>query len=167
MNTTPTILCIAFFAMACREAQNAAPEQASPGQDLLAKYRPLLGAWVDRTLTDRSTTYERWTASGDSAFLGNGFAVSNGDTVYFEDLKLDVQNGNVVYSARVDSQNSGVWVPFTAQAAGTDSLVFENPGHDWPQCITYVKDSANAWCVTVSGVEHGAERSEVLHFSRR
>lgn len=133
--------------------------------DVLANYRSLVGEWVDRG-SPKFTCFERWTAEGDSVLKGFGYVMAKGDTVFIEDLRLEEVNGQVVYSARIESQNNGQWVPFTAQGSGDDSLVFENPGHDFPQCITYVKDSTGAWDVAVTGNENGTDRAERFRFVR-
>lgn len=162
---------IVLLASACSEpappsipSADAEPPPPPP-TDVLAGYRSLIGEWVDRS-SPKFTCFERWVAEGDSAMRGFGYVMAKGDTVFIEDLRLESNEGRVVYSARIDSQNNGQWVPFTAQGAGEDSLIFENPGHDFPQCITYVKDSTGAWEVAVTGNENGTDRTERFRFTR-
>ena len=163
---------IVFVLLASACSEPPPPPQAPPIEipaqpvvDALANYRSLIGEWVDRG-SPKFTCFERWTAEGDSVLKGFGYVMAKGDTVFIEDLRLEEVNGQVVYSARIESQNHGQWVPFTAQGAGDDSLVFENPGHDFPQCITYVKDSTGAWDVAVTGNENGTDRAERFRFVR-
>jgi hypothetical protein len=137
-----------------------------PAPDVLADYRALIGEWVDRSNSAKFTCFERWTVEGDTALRGFGYVMAKGDTVFIEDLRLEEVGGKVIYSARIDSQNNGQWVPFTAQESGPDSLIFENPGHDFPQCITYVKDSTSGWEVAVTGNENGSDRAERFRFVR-
>ncbi|MBK6832324.1 MAG: hypothetical protein IPG92_17020 [Flavobacteriales bacterium] len=132
----------------------------------MGKYRQLVGEWVDSSSSPDYAFHERWTLEGDSAIDGFGHVIEEGDTVFIEDLRLSVVNGNVVYQARIGSQNNGKWVPFTAQATGPDTLMFENALHDFPQCITYVKDSAG-WDVAVTGTERGEEHSERFRLRER
>jgi hypothetical protein len=82
------------------------------------------------------------------------------DTVFVEDLKLEVRGDLPTYRARNDSENNGAWVPFQAETHGPDSLIFENPGHDYPQCISYIRVGKDRWEVTVSGSESGKPRSD-------
>ncbi|MBL0043239.1 MAG: hypothetical protein IPP33_02120 [Flavobacteriales bacterium] len=165
-------LVLALLLMGCTNTPpkttlaDIAPTEVSVELDPLADFRQLTGAWTDSTTSDRFQSFEKWTAQGDSLLTGFGYAMANGDTVFIEDLKLEFTQGHVVYSARIDSQNNGAWVPFTAQPSGPDSLVFENPGHDFPQCITYVKDSSGAWDVAVTGNENGSERIERFRFRK-
>ncbi|MBK7382202.1 MAG: hypothetical protein IPI81_02545 [Flavobacteriales bacterium] len=145
------------------------PEQptATVTTDPLGKYRPLIGVWVDSTTSPHYTSYERWSAEGDTAIQGFGHVIANGDTVFIEDLRLSMVNDRVVYSARVGSQNNGTWVPFTADVSGVDTLMFENAEHDFPQCITYIRDHSGTWNVRVTGTEQGNDRSEEYHFRPR
>ena len=173
MRTGAIPIAILLLASACTEtappphipAPMPADVPEEPVTDVLADYRSLIGEWVDRS-SPKFTCFERWTAEGDTALRGFGYVMAKGDTVFIEDLRLEEVNGQVVYSARVDSQNNGQWVPFTAQESGPDSLIFENPGHDFPQCITYVKDSASGWEVAVTGNENGSDRAERFRFVR-
>lgn len=132
-----------------------------------AKFTALLGDWVDSTTSDRFRVYEHWRTMSDSALDGHGYVLAGKDTVFVEDLKLTRENGQVTYSARIDTRNNGEWVPFNALASGPDSLVFENPGHDFPQCILYVRDAMGRWTVHVNGMEKGKEREETFVYSRR
>ena len=163
---------IAFLliAAACSEpappvVPNGTVVPPPPSVDALANYRSLIGDWVDRG-SPKFTCYEHWTAEGDSALRGFGYVMAKGDTVFIEDLRIASEQGKVVYSARIESQNNGQWVPFSAEGSGGDSLIFENPGHDFPQCITYVKDSTGAWEVAVTGNENGMDRAERFRFVR-
>jgi hypothetical protein len=172
MRIANSLLVVAALVAACNAPAPApAPSPAPPAPATvttpLAPYQQLVGAWVDNTSNARLRYFESWQAQGDSLLLGKGFVLAKQDTVFIEDLKLELMDGNVLYSARIDTQNNGAWVPFTAQPSGQDSLVFENPGHDFPQCITYVKDSLGAWDVAVSGNENGAERTERFHFKQQ
>lgn len=152
----------------CAEAPKPgpnAPVEVPAQADPLASHRALIGEWVDKG-SPRFTCYERWIAAGDSALDGHGYVLAKNDTVFVEDLRIDAKDGAVVYSARIKSQNEGRWVPFTALPSGPDSLLFENPGHDFPQCITYAKDGQGGWFVTVTGNENGTDRTERFHFAR-
>lgn len=131
------------------------------------KYTALLGDWVDSTSDPRFRVYEHWRAIDDSTMSGNGYVLAGKDTVFVEDLKLARTQGQVTYSARIDTRNNSDWVPFAALPGGPDSLLFENPGHDFPQCILYVRDAMGRLTVRVNGVEKGHEREETFVYTRR
>ncbi|HMU14675.1 MAG: hypothetical protein JST41_08560 [Bacteroidetes bacterium] len=162
-------LAMLVWATAC--SAPTPPPRTDPAPELpavadpLALHRGLLGDWVDRS-SPRFTCFEHWSAQGDSMLNGFGYVLAKNDTVFVENLRIEAINGAVVYSARINSQNGGQWVPFTALPGGPDSLVYENPGHDFPQCITYVRDSTGGWEVTTTGNENGTERLERFHFVR-
>jgi len=161
-------LVLALAVAGCTEAPPPPPAVPGSGHataDLLAPHRALLGEWVDKG-SPKFTCYERWSAAGDSVLDGFGYVLANNDTVFVEELRIEARDGAVVYSARIQSQNDGRWVPFTCLLSGPDSLLFENPGHDFPQCITYAKDGSGGWNVTVTGNENGAEREERFHFAK-
>ena len=162
MRCTPILLLTALL-LSCSGPETKETVKADP----LAPYRQLVGDWIDNTTDTAYTCYEHWLAEGDSAMSGIGHVIADGDTVFIEHLRLSVQHGNVIYSARVGSQNNGAWVPFTAQPTGSDTLMFENAAHDFPQCITYAKTNDGAWDVAVTGNEHGEERSERFRFHQR
>ncbi|MBK8497894.1 MAG: hypothetical protein IPL52_03530 [Flavobacteriales bacterium] len=151
----------------CADPSASETTGAEPtGTDALAHFRQLVGEWIDSTSIAEHTCFERWTMEDDSTISGFGHVLAGGDTVFIEDLRLSLTNGNVVYSARVGSQNNGSWVPFKAVPTGPDTLMFENPGHDFPQCITYARTSSG-WDVSVTGSERGVDRSEHFRFIRR
>lgn len=102
---------------------------------------------------------EHWWRESDSVLVGNTYIVRGTDTVGLEELKLERRNGRVVYTVRTSSANWNDWTTFHAVKATADSLEFENPGHDFPQCITYVRGAdGTSWSVNLSGMESGTER---------
>lgn len=143
------------------------PPPAPAPADVLGKYRQLAGSWLDSTTSDRYTILESWIVQDDSTLIGNGYALAGKDTVFVEDLRLEVRGELPVYLARMDSQNNGSWVPFKARSHGPDSLIFENPGHDYPQSISYIRGHAGSWDVTVSGTDNGVDRHEHSHLVAR
>lgn len=167
----PILFLIPVVAAACTAPSPPSPAPPSPVPLApavnWADYTALIGSWVDSTSNKKLRTYEAWDVADDSSLIGRGYVLSGGDTVFVEDLKLVNSAGHVVYSARIDTQNEGEWIPFTAQRGTADSLSFENAGHDYPQCIMYVRDGTGGWNVRVSGMEHGAAREEIFHFAVR
>lgn len=137
-------------------------------RDTLGVYAGLLGDWIDTAEHPPYVTHERWRRESDSILVGRGFSLRGRDTVHIEDLKLERVGTEVVLSARIGSEQNGDWVPFQGEYADADSLVFENPGHDYPQCITYVRDrDGEGWEVTMAGMEGGQERADRSQFSIR
>lgn len=97
-------------------------------------------------------TTERW-AGGDDLLLGTSHSTSEGRTVGWEFLRLDVsESGHIAYHAHPSDQ---LPTTFEAKLVTEDSVVFTNPAHDFPQSITYRRrpDSllASIWGETSSG----------------
>ncbi len=143
------------------------PSPASPSVDQLGNYRQLVGAWLDSTTSDRFTMFEAWHIQDDSTLVGHSYALAGKDTVFFEELRLEVRDAVPTYLARIDDQNNGSWVPFHALNYGPDSLIFENPGHEYPQCIGYIRTEAGHWDVMVSGTQNGVDQQDRSHLVAR
>ena len=80
-------------------------------------------------------TYENWTMENDSLFIGESHTVKDGDTVFNEQLKIEKIKDDVFYTAIV-KHNPGP-VSFKLVELSDKKAVFENPGHDFPNRITY------------------------------
>lgn len=126
----------------------------------------LLGDWQDHSTDKKYQFHENWTAVNDSLFAGKGCALSGADTVFVEELKLFRRGDQAVYAARITSQNTGQWVEFISRTACADSIVFENPAHDFPRTIAYVPTTDGGWNVSLNGAENGVRRDERLSFVR-
>jgi len=169
--SAPLLTLVALWLVACQGPSHPTPPPSpspSPERiDLLGKYRQLVGAWMDSTTSDRYSMFEVWQVQNDSTLVGHGYALAGKDTVFVEDLKVEIRGALPTYLARIDAQNQGNWVPFQALQHGPDSLIFENPGHDFPQCISYIRIGDDRWDVTVSGTESGITRADRSLLVRR
>jgi hypothetical protein len=58
-------------------------------------------------------------------------------------------------------------VPFKLVSSENNRLVFENPGHDFPQRIIYTLHAADSLTATTAGLVDGADRSIDFHFKRK
>lgn len=135
--------------------------------DALDRYRGLIGNWVDSTTSPAHRVYEHWVAEGDTALSGYGHVVAGGDTVFIEELRLAKRGDRFAYCVRVPDQNDGSWVQFASEPMGTDTLMFENPLHDFPQCITYIRATDGTWSASVTGTENGTDREATYAFRPR
>lgn len=129
---------------------------------LWSRLQGLSGQWATAPDTSGMRTFENWELVDSTHWSGLGYVLARADTVSIEELRL-VRNGDAIaYGARLAMQNGGEWVDFAMQPTGADTLLFTNPGHDFPQRIAYVRQGAD-WHATVSG-EGGAFE---LHFAPR
>lgn len=139
-------------------------DTATPDRNDMLWYRleGLSGQWATAPDTSGMLTFENWELVDSTHWSGLGYVLAGADTVSIEELRL-VRNGDAIaYGARLAMQNGGEWVDFAMQPTGNDTLLFTNPGHDFPQRITYVRQGAD-WHATVSGQGGAFE----LHFAPR
>jgi hypothetical protein len=80
---------------------------------------------------------EHWTTAKGGTLVGMHRDVAKGRTVSFEFLRVEEQNGGLVYLA---SPRGAPPTPFRLVEAGATRAVFANPQHDFPQRIIYWKD---------------------------
>lgn len=127
----------------------------------------LMGKWHDVQADGITVFHEHWDRSDDLFYSGLGFVMSGADTVFIENLYIAYDSLGAHYSARIPTQNNEAYVRFGLTNASEDSMVFENPEHDFPQRIAYVIQGDSVWNVVVSGIEKGVARTEKFHFTRR
>lgn len=111
----------------------------------------LLGHWE----TERGAT-ESWRQASDDTFEGHGFDGRN-----HESLRMVEMAGEVFYIAKV--AHNEMPIPFKLTACTGDSLVFENPDHDFPRRLEY-RHQGDTLQVIVSD---GGERGFQLMFHRQ
>lgn len=126
----------------------------------------LIGEWNDVQGDGNTVFHEQWTRANDSLYTGLGFVMSGNDTVFIEHLRITTDDQGTRYSARIPSQNNGEFVDFELVHVSTDSMVFVNPAHDFPQRISYAP-RPEGWMVVVSGIQQGKARTERFSFDRR
>lgn len=134
--------------------------------DLVLK---LMGAWTDSVSEPGALVHEIWRRTDDAFCSGLGFVMVENDTVFIEHIWLapDDSTGAVSYNVRVPSQNDGGTVRFALTACAGDSMVFENPAHDFPQRIVYAFQANGEWIARVSGQgKDGASRGFSYRFKR-
>ena len=125
----------------------------------------IVGNWVQKT--DKGILTESWQRQNDSVFVGSTYFINESDTLHSETILLEQRADSITYSAKVKGQNNDKAVPFTLTTANTNSLVFENPAHDYPQKIVYQKSKSNGLVVTVSGMLRGKKNVEKYSFTKK
>jgi hypothetical protein len=135
--------------------------QAAPC-DNLHPARWLVGQWAAES-SDR-IVLETWREASAATFEGSGVttARSDGAVLDSEELRLVAMADAVFYVAKVAHNPYPVAFRLTTCVDGR--LVFENPTHDFPRRLEYVRQADGGLEVTVSD---GAERGFKLQFQRR
>lgn len=128
----------------------------------------LMGDWTDTETEPGAIVHERWNRTDDAFYSGIGFVMVEKDTVFIEHLNLSTDSANrIAYKVRVPWQNEGGTVSFALTHCGGDSMVFENPAHDFPQRICYALRPDGDWTAHVSGPgKDGKPRSFRYRFKR-
>lgn len=116
----------------------------------------ILGRWEQQT--DKGLLSETWEQKNDSLFVGRCYFINESDTLHNETILLEQRGDSITYSALILGENNNKAVPFTLTTADTNSLVFENPTHDYPQKIAYQKQGKNGLVVTISGKFQGKNK---------
>lgn len=131
---------------------------------ILNKASWLLGAW--QGVMEDITMVESWTKQNDTSFVGNAVFTRNGDTLSAESLLIKIVGQDMFYCPTVTNQNDGKTIEFKLTTATDTSLVFENPAHDFPQKISYVKHSDKNLTAEASGMVNGKMERQAFPMSR-
>jgi hypothetical protein len=137
-------------------------QAASAACDSLASLDWLLGEWVADGA--KSTFRETWTALGPATWAGRGVETPKDDPsrASGEDLRLLEMGGGVFYVAKVG--HNELPVAFRLRECEGGRWVFENPAHDFPRRLDYVRGPDGRLQVRVSD---GADSGFTLDFARQ
>ncbi|KPM47492.1 DUF6265 family protein [Jiulongibacter sediminis] len=96
----------------------------------------LLGSWQRTNDEDGRETFESWSKQNDSNYYGLGYTLSEGDTVFREDLRIFRKDSSWVFEVTGVNEDPTLFI-FTQ----SDSVSFlaENPENDFPKAIEYKK----------------------------
>jgi hypothetical protein len=94
----------------------------------------LSGCW--QVTANGSVIDEHWMASRGGVMLGMSRTVRADRVSAFEFVTIRVVDGRLVYEARPSGQMPAT---FAATSVAANRVVFENPQHDYPKRITYVR----------------------------
>jgi hypothetical protein len=128
----------------------------------LADFEWLQGKWTGNT--DGTDFFEEWQPKNGKMMKGFGGAVVGKDTVFSEKVSIGEREDGVYYTAIVQ-QNSGP-VSFKFTGYKNDSIIFENPAHDFPQRIIYYRLPDGGLYACVDGKNFGKYNREEFRFSK-
>lgn len=96
---------------------------------------------------DQMLIYESWSKTSDELLTGKSYYTENGDTVLLETIEIKQLDGELFYCPAVSNQNGGQAIEFKLTSKNPNHLIFENPEHDFPKKIVYIKEgnNINAW----------------------
>ena len=103
---------------------------------------PQMPTWLEGTWTTNDTiglVAESWEVINSDFMSGEGLFITRDDKTIIEVLSIFIRDGVLYYAALLPDQNKGAEIIFMETQLNPDSLVFENPKHDYPKKIIYNK----------------------------
>ncbi len=111
----------------------------------------LQGKWEGTA--DGMNFFEEWKPISGNVMNGKGGAISGTDTVFSEKINIEQRGDEIFYIPDVKENAGPVDFKFTGIKA--DSIVFENPKHDFPQRILYFRLPSDKLYACIDGLEKG------------
>jgi len=164
------LICLTVFYLAtsCSD-QNASNSTSISQTDSLAKniikksfpelekHQWFLGSWHGEL--SQIKIDEVWTKQNDSTYVGNCIFTKAADTLSFEVIKLMQSPKGLFYIPIVTNQNGGKAIEFILTKSDEAGSLFENPAHDFPQKINYLK-KGDSLLVEIAGMQEGIETKQ-------
>jgi Domain of unknown function (DUF6265) len=152
----------AFIALLIMAALVSCKKYDEKGNEVLYeelyKAHWMLGEW--QKTDSLGTLKEIWMPLNDSTYVGQSYFINDKDTIHHEIIQLTQDAENLIYLATVKGQNNDEAIPFKMTKDNDTLLIFENPKHDYPQEIEYIKKKNKLMIATVSGLVKGKMKSD-------
>jgi hypothetical protein len=113
----------------------------------------LTGCWEARS-SDR-VVEEQWLAPRGRTMISVGRTVHADTLTDYEQVVLREKNGRLEYEAHPGNQPVAV---FTSTQITESNLLFENPLHDFPQRVGYIRRGADSLVAWIDGRVSGKTR---------
>lgn len=102
-----------------------------------ASFDWLIGSWKRTNDKEGMQTYEDWEKISESELRGKGYTLSQGDTVWQEQIRLLTLDGS--WDFEVKGQKKAAPTVFRVTKLGPSSFTCENKDNDFPKKIRYAK----------------------------
>ncbi|MEQ1733469.1 MAG: DUF6265 family protein [Bacteroidia bacterium] len=148
-------LAIALFLTGCTNNSTT-----NGNENYLAKIKVanwFIGNWQDTST--QAHLHENWKIENDSTYTATSYVLVNNDTVFNENITLQLRNNTLSYVVRVNGEPA---VSFDFTTDTNNVIVFENKAHDFPQRITYTHPTNDSLCASIEGVDKGKYRKELF-----
>ena len=87
--------------------------------------------------------------------LGMSRTVAGGATKEYEFLRISTEKDGLVFTARPSGQEEAAFRSVRVTGSG---VVFENPGHDFPQRIAYERRTDGSLLAWIEGAQGGKSK---------
>lgn len=159
------LLALASCKQTTKEEEIPAELITSSTHPNMTKAAWFIGEWENRS--GEGDFVENWKKVNDSLYMGESFFIVKGDTVFAEKVALVDIYGKMSYNVSVVGQNENEAVPFTMTSISDESVIFENPEHDFPSKITYNRVAPDSLVAEISGTKGGKPASELFKMKRK
>lgn len=99
------------------------------------KLKWISGNWERVNNKAGQTGRENWERVSSSQFSGKGFTLNGADTVFIENLNLQIKGKSILYIVKMPGEITST--VFKITSVTDSSFVCENPQHDFPKKIAY------------------------------
>jgi hypothetical protein len=110
----------------------------------------LAGCW--RAEGGEAGSGEHWMAPAGGTMLGLSRTITNGVTVAHESMQLRIVDGKLTFIALPSGQAE---TAFPLRSLDGESVVFEDPKHDFPQRVGYRRVSPDRVLAFIEGTRDG------------
>ena len=132
----------------------------------LEKLQWILGEW--QMESPDGVFVEKWQKETDTSYSGEGSLTNaKGEVLFSEKLRLEQRGNELWYIPTIASQNNGQPVLFKEKTIADNSVIFENPEHDFPQRIIYEKPSDTTLTARIEGKQNGKDAKEEYSFHKK
>jgi hypothetical protein len=121
----------------------------------------LVGAWTGKM--GRAGIEEHWIPPAGKTMMGVGRTVVGDRTVGFEFFRIEQRPDAIVYIAQPGGRPP---TEFRLTASTPTSATFENPQHDHPKIIRYMKEGEGTLIAEIEGDEKGKHLTERFVFKK-
>lgn len=122
---------------------------AQDSSSQMSKLAWISGCWKGG---DKIQSEEQWTKIAAGTMLGVARTIKDGQTASFEFLQIRQKGDDILYIAQ---PNGGTAVSFKLVKLNPNEAIFENPEHDFPQRIIYVRVIDGSLLAAIEGTEKG------------
>lgn len=160
------IVCTALLSCKNNSEENSAAKTSTPKTYAnLEKAGWLIGNWGNASAEGELTEF--WKKTNDSVYHGESYFVVKNDTVFSESIELEDAKGKLTYIVTTPEENDAKPVRFEMTTITNDSIVFENPQHDFPNKITYTKITNGSLVARIYGTQNGKPATRIFTMARQ
>ena len=131
---------------------------------LPAEFQQLTGLW--QMQTSRGPLFEEWNKPCGDSMAGRSYKIKGSDTILLESVSIKTIGNNIFYVPTVQDQNNRQPVFFKLISQSSNSFVFENKEHDFPQRIIYRFVNNDSVVARIEGIKNGVERHSEFYYGR-